>query len=202
MRSRSTNRAVADAGDIYVANNKTVLVYAASGTFLGELSGGEMCGVAVDPSGSVYVGIYPETVRKYMPLTNPVTNGDETSSMAGLHQVCNVAATVPATCMPPRMAVASSAMKRCSWLAGRDRHDDRRTWTNARGRPVQRRCLRQHRIRGRGVRLIRKPARCQRRRRNRRFVGDWRECKREAVRPKRWTREDIRRRSDRARRKR
>jgi hypothetical protein len=81
-----------DAGDVYVANNQVVRIYAASGAFLGELSGGEMCGVAVDPSGSVYVGIYPETVRRYKPITNPVTNAQENGSMAGLSGVCNVAA--------------------------------------------------------------------------------------------------------------
>jgi hypothetical protein len=80
-----------DAGDIYVANNSVVKIYAASGAPLGELSGGEMCGVAVDPSGNVYVGAYPETVKRYKPVTNPVTNADETSSMAGLRSVCNVA---------------------------------------------------------------------------------------------------------------
>jgi hypothetical protein len=80
-----------DAGDIYVADARGVRIYAASGAPLGELTGGEMCGVAVDSSGSVYVGIYPETVKKYTPAKNPVTNGDETSSMAGLHQICNVA---------------------------------------------------------------------------------------------------------------
>jgi hypothetical protein len=86
------NSAGPDAGDIYVANNSVVKIYAASGASLGELSGGEMCGVAVDPSGNVYVGIYPETVRRYKPAANPVTNADETSSMAGLGGICNVAA--------------------------------------------------------------------------------------------------------------
>ncbi len=79
------------AGDIYVANNSVVRIYAASGAFLGELSGGEMCGVAVDPSGKVYVGIYPETVRRYTPTSNTVTNADETESMRGLSGVCNIA---------------------------------------------------------------------------------------------------------------
>lgn len=81
-----------DAGDIYVANNKVVKIYGASGTFLGELTGGETCGVAVDPAGAVYVGVYPETVRKYVPSSNPVSNSDQTSSMGGLSAVCNVAA--------------------------------------------------------------------------------------------------------------
>jgi hypothetical protein len=80
-----------DAGDIYVANNQTVRIYAASGTFLGELSGGEMCGVAVDPSGNVYVGVYPATIKRYTPTVNPVTNANESASMGGLSAICNVA---------------------------------------------------------------------------------------------------------------
>jgi hypothetical protein len=80
-----------DAGDIYVADNNVLKIYGASGAPLGELSGGEMCGVAVDPSGDVYVGIYPETVRRFKPAANPVTNADETSSMGGLPGICNLA---------------------------------------------------------------------------------------------------------------
>jgi hypothetical protein len=83
----------ADAGDIYVANNSVVKIYAASGAPVGELSGGETCGVAVDPSGNVYVGSYNEgLVRRYAPSTSPVTNLDETGSMGGLGGICNIAA--------------------------------------------------------------------------------------------------------------
>jgi hypothetical protein len=81
-----------DAGDIYVANNHVVKIYAASGLPLGELTGGEFCGVAVDPSGAVYVGDYTHlSVHKYTPSVNPVTNFDETASMGGLDENCNVA---------------------------------------------------------------------------------------------------------------
>ncbi|MGA9286653.1 MAG: hypothetical protein WBV85_14550 [Solirubrobacteraceae bacterium] len=80
-----------DAGDIYVANNSVVRIYSGAGQFLGELTGGEMCGVAVDSAGAVYVGVYGETVRKYAPVSNPVTNTDEVTSMGGLHDICNVA---------------------------------------------------------------------------------------------------------------
>jgi hypothetical protein len=81
-----------DAGDIYVANNNVVKIYAASGLPLGELTGGEFCGVAVDPSGAVYVGDYTHlSVRKYTPSVNPVTDFDETTSMGGLDEPCNVA---------------------------------------------------------------------------------------------------------------
>jgi Fibronectin type III domain len=81
-----------DAGDIYVANNSGVRIYGENGSYLEELSGGEMCGVAVDLSGNVYVGIYPETVRRYAPSSSPVTNGDENGSIVGVAKVCNVAA--------------------------------------------------------------------------------------------------------------
>jgi hypothetical protein len=82
-----------DAGDIYVANSNGVRIYGENGAFLGELTGGEMCGVAVDPSGNVYVGVYPETVRRYAPSSSPVTNSDEDGSIAGIaYGVCNVAA--------------------------------------------------------------------------------------------------------------
>jgi hypothetical protein len=82
-----------DAGDIYAANNNVVQIYSAAGSPLGTLSGGEMCGVAVDASGAVYVGIYSQgAVRKYVPTVNPVTNGSEVASMRGLGGICNVAA--------------------------------------------------------------------------------------------------------------
>jgi len=86
-----------DKGDIYVANNEVVLIYGEDGKPVevggepAKLTGGEACGVAVDPSGVVYVGFYPETVRKYTPVSNPVTNADETASMAGLKSICNIA---------------------------------------------------------------------------------------------------------------
>ncbi len=82
-----------DAGDVYVATGKGVRVFAPSGAFLGELSGGHMCGVAVDPSGNVYVGIInQEVVRRYAPSANPVSNADETGSIAGVGPICSVAA--------------------------------------------------------------------------------------------------------------
>ncbi len=80
-----------DAGDIYAANNEEVRIYGANGLLIEELSGGEACGVAVDPSGAVYVGFYPGTVRRYVPVANPVTNADETASMGGLNRICNIA---------------------------------------------------------------------------------------------------------------
>lgn len=89
-------------GDIYVANNSKTLVYGSDGTQIGELNGtgtpwGENCGVAVDPLGNVYLGIYSNTVNKYVPNSNPVVNGDYVSSITNASGVCNVAADAAGT---------------------------------------------------------------------------------------------------------
>ncbi|MGA9284189.1 MAG: hypothetical protein WBV85_01985 [Solirubrobacteraceae bacterium] len=86
-------------GDIYIARGvyNGVPVYNVAGQQVGELterSGepwGEPCGVAVDPSGNVYVGLYPENVDKYTPTANPVTNSDYASSLSGTKEICSVA---------------------------------------------------------------------------------------------------------------
>jgi hypothetical protein len=81
------------AGDIYVANNSVVKIYAPSGAELGQLTGGETCGVATSPSGHVFVGIYPNEIREYVPSANPATNADQSAaSTAELAEICNVAA--------------------------------------------------------------------------------------------------------------
>lgn len=82
------------AGDIYVANNGgAVHVYSAAGTQIGEIEqGGETCGVATDPSGNLYVGIYSHTVKKFTPSANPPTVADETGTANVEHGICNVAA--------------------------------------------------------------------------------------------------------------
>ena len=81
------------AGDIYVANAHGVRVYNQGGTQIGELTGGETCGVATDPAGHIFVGVYPNEVREYVPSANPPTNADQSGVSAGVvEQVCNVAA--------------------------------------------------------------------------------------------------------------
>ena len=85
------------AGDIYVASgsNFAVLVYGADGKPLGklELPGLEPCGVATDPAGHVFVGYYLNSVREFIPTTNPVKNTDQSgASSAAPEEVCNVAA--------------------------------------------------------------------------------------------------------------
>ncbi len=87
-------------GDIYVATGSTahVLIFSAAGSQIGELTGagsgpwsGEKCGVAVDPSGNVYVGMYGGYVDKFVPSANPVANTDYASAISGLSSPCNVA---------------------------------------------------------------------------------------------------------------
>jgi hypothetical protein len=81
------------AGDIYAANNSVVKVYGASGAQLGELTGGETCGVATNPAGQVFVGVYSSEVREYTPSANPATNPDQTAVSSGVVSgICNVGA--------------------------------------------------------------------------------------------------------------
>jgi hypothetical protein len=81
------------AGDIYVANNGgAVTVYGASGTLLGEIEqGGETCGVATDPSGHFYAGVFSSTINKYTPDANPPTGANKEVGTVE-HGICNVAA--------------------------------------------------------------------------------------------------------------
>ncbi len=87
-------------GDIYVAvsssNGEKIDVIAPDGKSLGTLSEsrapwGETCGVAVDPAGNVYVGIFEGYIDKFAPVSNPVTNDDYVSSIVGAVEPCNVA---------------------------------------------------------------------------------------------------------------
>jgi hypothetical protein len=64
------------AGDIYVANNGNAIhIYSAAGAEIAVLGqGGETCGVATDPSGSFYAGVFVgNTINKYTPTGNPPT---------------------------------------------------------------------------------------------------------------------------------
>jgi hypothetical protein len=88
-------------GDIYVANGSVVKIYGPDGKSLGELNGeveaaggpwGGPCGVAVDASGHVYVGLLSGHVNRYTPAANPVKNADYAASLSGLPEICNVAA--------------------------------------------------------------------------------------------------------------
>ncbi|HEY2766700.1 MAG TPA: hypothetical protein VGI76_00475 [Solirubrobacteraceae bacterium] len=98
------NSSSADKGDIYLANASHVGIYAPDGTQLGELNGevegpwGKPCGVAVDSSGDVYVGLWPEHVNKYKaPAKGPISNTDYVASLGGLPEICNVAVDAAGT---------------------------------------------------------------------------------------------------------
>ncbi len=71
-------------GDIYFDNSHGVAIFSSAGVKLGELTPkGEQgaSGVAVDPSGAVYVSYGSEGVTRYVPTANPVTAADSTSSL-------------------------------------------------------------------------------------------------------------------------
>jgi hypothetical protein len=86
-------------GDIYLAGGSRVQVFKSDGTKVGELTevggrpwGEVACGVAVDGSGDVYVGLYPSNINRYTPTANPVTNNDYTGSHSGFNEICEIAA--------------------------------------------------------------------------------------------------------------
>jgi hypothetical protein len=99
-------------GNIYVTQlgTKVVDVFASSGAYLGQLTEykegpeadgtslalNEPCGVAVDPSGNVYVGDFSGTVHKYEPSANPPVNADNSANF-GAPGNCTLAAGAGAT---------------------------------------------------------------------------------------------------------
>ncbi|HEV3072532.1 MAG TPA: NHL repeat-containing protein [Solirubrobacteraceae bacterium] len=89
-------------GDLYVAdsNNTKVDVFAPDGTFLGEVnpalaapeSGGEPCGVAVDPAGKVYVGHFSGHVDRYIPVDGNPEHDVFSAQLESVGEICQVAA--------------------------------------------------------------------------------------------------------------
>jgi hypothetical protein len=74
-------------GDIYYNSSTNVEIFSSAGVRLGELKGVGRAytgGVAVDPTGAVYVAtdVAGASVRKYVPTANPVTEADYTSSLS------------------------------------------------------------------------------------------------------------------------
>ncbi len=93
-----------DKGDIYVATGERVLIFNSAGEELKPLiEGEEPLGVAVDPSGAVYVAfgrthsgyVEPQQIRKYTPVTNPVTAADHTCSLSTVEKNRDIAADDP-----------------------------------------------------------------------------------------------------------
>ncbi len=83
------------AGDIYIANGAGIQVFDPSGKRLESfVTGvGEVCGVATDPAGHVFAGIYPSEVKEFTPMANPPVTSDQTGvSSAELPTICGVAA--------------------------------------------------------------------------------------------------------------
>jgi NHL repeat len=79
------------AGNIYVTDafSEVVDIFESTGKYIGQISGEYPCGVAVDPSGTVYVGDYLKGVQKLVP-TAPATFGPATGYPVFLN--CQVAA--------------------------------------------------------------------------------------------------------------
>lgn len=84
------------AGNLYVANNGNAIhVYSAAGAEIAVLDqGGETCGVATDPAGNFYAGVFVgNTINKYTPTGNPPTQTDKSDSGTATGVgLCNVAA--------------------------------------------------------------------------------------------------------------
>ena len=96
------NSGTATDGDIYITQYKQdkVEVFSREGAHLGDLSGAgatpfgsEVCGVAVDGAGDVYVAdSYPASkIYKYTPGANPPVNGDVSESFDNATYPCQLA---------------------------------------------------------------------------------------------------------------
>ncbi len=94
------NSGTATDGDIYVTQDSPNLIniFSAEGKYLGQLTGAgatnfsEACGVAVDPSGAVYVGDYSSGIHKFVPAANPPLNADNTANFSTVTNPCTLAA--------------------------------------------------------------------------------------------------------------
>jgi hypothetical protein len=92
-------------GNIYVTQNSpnAINIFSSTGAYLGQLTAAgttnftEACGVAVDPSGAVYVGDFASGIYKFVPSANPPTNADETAHFTTTSLPCTLAAGAGAT---------------------------------------------------------------------------------------------------------
>jgi hypothetical protein len=86
-------------GDIYLVHGGTegVEIFNEAGEKISSLTEeagvpwGETCGVAVDPTGNVYVGIFEGEINKYVPSGGVVTNSDYAESIGVKAEPCNLA---------------------------------------------------------------------------------------------------------------
>lgn len=87
-------------GDLYVAQqaSKLVDVFSSTGEYKGQLTEssvgllGEICGVAVDSAGKLYLGDIAGKIHVYTPAANPPVNGDSTANFATVAAPCQIAA--------------------------------------------------------------------------------------------------------------
>ena len=87
-------------GDLYVAQqaSKLVDVFSSTGEYKGQLSEssegalGEICGVAVDSAGKLYLGDIAGKIHVYEPAANPPLNGDSSANFATVAAPCQIAA--------------------------------------------------------------------------------------------------------------
>lgn len=104
------NSGTATDGDIYVTQSSpnAIYIFARTGEYLGSLTGSasglfnEACGVAVDPTGAVYVGDYSRyepvsdtfvgEIQKFEPSGNPPTDADNSATFTTVEEPCAVAA--------------------------------------------------------------------------------------------------------------
>lgn len=87
-------------GNIYVTRSSpnAIDIFSPTGAYLGRLTAAgatgftEACGVAVDPSGAVYVGDYDSGIHKFVPAANPPVNADHTATFTTTTNPCTLAA--------------------------------------------------------------------------------------------------------------
>jgi hypothetical protein len=101
VQELAISEAGATKGDLYAANGSTVNIYSSTtGEKLGELNSevplgapwGSACGVAVDRSGNVFVGLESGSVNRYVPSGEVVKNEDWSSSLWHVpYEACNLA---------------------------------------------------------------------------------------------------------------
>ena len=99
------NSGGATSGNIYVTQSSPNLIniFSASGAYLGQLTAAgatpfaEACGVAVDPTGAVYVGDYSAGIHKFVPAANPPLNTDHTATFTTVDNPCVLAAGAGST---------------------------------------------------------------------------------------------------------